>query len=49
MHKFNKTRYDILILYHGNYIEMNNFNYMLEMHISRNSSPKFWGVLRGAF
>ena len=25
------------------------FNYMLEIDISRNSSPKILGVLRGAF
>ena len=51
MYKFIKIRYDLLIYIqcHGNYIEMKKFNYMLEIDILINSSPKFLGVLRGAF
>ena len=30
-------------------MEMNKFDYMLEIDILRNSSNFFWGVLRGAF
>ena len=30
-------------------MEMKIFDYMLEMDILRNSSPKILGVLRGAF
>ena len=30
-------------------MEMKRFDYMLEMDILRNSSPKILGVLRGAF
>ena len=41
--------YNILIQYHGNYMEMKIFNYMLEIDILRNFSQNFLGVLRGAF
>ena len=30
-------------------MEMKKLNYMLEIDILRNSSPRFLGVLRGAF
>ena len=39
----------MLIEYQGNYMEMIKFNYMLEIHFLRNSSPKKVGVLWGAF
>ena len=49
MYTFNKIRHDILIQCHGNYMEMKNINYKLEIGILRNSSQIFLGVLRGAF
>ena len=49
MYKFIKLRHGILIECQGNYIEMIKFNYMLEIDILRNSSPKKVGVLTGAF
>ena len=49
MYEFIFIRHDILIQYHGNYMEMKEFNYMLEIGILRNSSQKLLGVLRGAF
>ena len=49
MYEFIKIRYNILIQCHGNYIEMKKFNYMLETDILSNSSPKYLGVMRGAF
>ena len=49
MYKFIKIRFDILIQCHGNYMEMKKNNHMLEIEISRNSSQKYLGVLRGAF
>ena len=49
MYEFIKLRHDILIECQGNYLEMIKFNYMLEIDISRNSSPRKLGVLRGAF
>ena len=41
MFKFIKIRHDILIQFHGNYMEMKKFNYMLEIDILRNHK-KFW-------
>ena len=49
MYKFIKIRLDILIQCHGNYMEVEKFNYMLEINILRNFSQKDLGVLRGAF
>ena len=49
MYKFIKLRHGILIECQGNYMEMIKFNYMLEIDILRNSSPRKVGVLRGAF
>ena len=49
MHKSIKIRHDILIQCHGNYMEIKEFNYILEIDILRNSSQRFLGVLRGAF
>ena len=47
--EFIKIRHDILIQCHRNNMEVNKFDYMLEIDILRNSSPKILGVLRGAF
>ena len=49
MYKFLKIKLDILLKYHGNYIEVEKFNYMLKNDILRNFSQKNFGVLRGAF
>ena len=49
MYEFIKIRHNILIQYHGNYMEMRKFNYMLEIDILRNSSQNLLGVLRDAF
>ena len=49
MYEFIQIRHDILIQCHGNYMEMKNVNYMLEIDILRNSSQKSLGVLRGDF
>ena len=49
MYKFIKIRQDIIKQYHGNYKEMKNFNYKLEIEIFRNSTQKYLGVLRGSF
>ena len=50
MYKFIRIRHEIPIQCpKGNYMEMIKFNYMLEICILRNSSPKKLGVLRGAF
>ena len=49
MYTFIKLRHGIRIECQGNYMEMIKFNYMLEVDILRNSSPKKVGVLRGAF
>ena len=49
MYKFIKIRHDIINQCHGNYKEMKKSNYMLEIDILRNSSPRKVGVLRGAF
>ena len=49
VYKFIKIRHEILIQCHGNFMEMRKFNYMLEIDISRNSSQKDLGVLRGSF
>ena len=46
---FIKISHNILIQCHGNGMEMNKFNYKLEIDILRNSSQKNLGVLRGAF
>ena len=46
MYKLIKIRHNILIQWHGNYMEMKKFNYI---DILRNSSPTKLGVLRGAF
>ena len=40
-------RLNILAQYHENYIEMNEFNYMLETDILRNSSQKIFGCRGG--
>ena len=47
MYKFIKIRHDILIQCHGNYMEIKEFNYMLEIDILRNSSQNLLGVPRG--
>ena len=39
----------MLLQCHGNHMEMKKFNYMLEIDILRNSSPKKLGAQRGAF
>ena len=44
-----EIRHNVLIRWHGNYIMMKKFVYMLEMVILRNSSQKDLGVLRGNF
>ena len=49
MHRFIKLRHGILIECQGNYMEMIKFNYMLDIDIFINSSPKKVGVLWGAF
>ena len=38
-----EIRHNILIQCHGNYIEVNKFNYMLEIDILRNFSQKDFG------
>ena len=45
----NKVGYHILKQCSVNYMQMKYINYMLEIDILRNSSPKIMGVLRGAF
>ena len=37
--------HDILIQCHGNYMEMKQFNYMLEINILTNSSQRYLGVM----
>ena len=49
MYKFIKIIHDIIKQCHGNYKEMKNFNYKLEIEIFRNSTQKNLGVLRGSF
>ena len=52
MYEFIKIRRDILIQCHMNNMgmsEMKKFDYMLEIDILRNPSPKIVGVLRGPF
>ena len=49
MYKFIKIRHDILNQCHGNYKEMKEFSYKLEIEIFRNSTQKDLGVLRGSF
>ena len=39
----------MLIQCHRNYLEMKEFNYMLEIYILRNSSQNYLGVLMGVF
>ena len=41
--------HDIIKQWHGNYKEMEKFNYKLEIEIFRNSTQKNLGVLRGSF
>ena len=45
----NEFRQNILTLRHGNHIEEENFNYMLERDILRNYLQEDLGVLRGDF
>ena len=45
MYKFIKMRHYIIKQCHGNYKEMNKFNYKLEIKIFRNSTQKILGVL----
>ena len=40
MYKLITIRHTVLVQYHGNYIMMVKFNYMLEVDILRNSSQK---------
>ena len=47
--KFIKISLNILIQCHGSYMEMNEFSFMLEIDILRNSSQNFLGVQRGGF
>ena len=49
MYEVIRIMHNILIQYHRNNMEMKKFDFMLEMDILRNSSPKILGVLRGAF
>ena len=49
MYKFIRIRHDIIKQCHGNYKEMKKVNYKLEIEISRNSTLKNLGVLRGSF
>ena len=49
MYKFIKIRHGIIELCHGNYKEMKNLNYKLEIEIFGNSTLKDLGVLRGSF
>ena len=49
MYKFIKIRHDINKQCHGNYMEMKEFNYKLEIEIFRNSTLKKLDVLRGSF
>ena len=49
MFKFIIIRQDIIKQSHGNYNEMKQFNYKLEIEIFRNSTQKILGVLRGSF
>ena len=45
MYKFITIRHDIIKQCHGNYKEMEKFNYKLEIGIFRNSTQKYLGVL----
>ena len=45
MCEFIKISYDIPIQCHGNYMEIKEFNYMLEIDFLRNDSQKYLGVL----
>ena len=45
MYKFSKIRHDIFKQCHGNYKEMEKFNYKLEIEIFGNSTLKDLGVL----
>ena len=49
MYTFIKIRLDINKQCHGNYKEMKEFNYKLEIEIFGYSTQKDLGVLRGAF
>ena len=49
MYTFIKLRHGILLECQGNYMEMIKFNYMLEIDILRNSSPKKNGCPEGCF
>ena len=49
MYKFIKIRHDIIKQCHGNYKEMKNFNYKLEIEIFRNSTQNNLGVLKVFF
>ena len=49
MYKFITIRHDINTQCHGNYKEMKEINYNLEIEIFRNSTQKKLGVLRGSF
>ena len=46
MYKFIKIRHDIIKQCHGNYKEMKEFNYKLEIEFFRKSTLKNLGVLR---
>ena len=48
MYKFIKIRHDIIKQCHGNYKEMEKFNYKLDIEMFRNCTPKKLGVLRGS-
>ena len=49
MYKFIKIRHDIIKQCHEHYKEMKKFNYKLGIEISRNSTLKYLGALRGSF
>ena len=49
MYKFIKIRHDIITQCHGNYKEMKEFNYKLEIMIFKSSTQKYLGVLRVSF